>query len=61
MSLRKNRASVVITVAPDEIPREFVTVKTYESPNKKLIEEAIKTGSIDWAEMRSTGNHLVIK
>ena len=61
ISLRKNRSSVVIAIPHDEVPREFMTIKTYESPNKKAIEEAVKAGQVEWAELRSTGNHLVIK
>jgi hypothetical protein len=61
ISLRKNRPSVMIHLPPELIPKEYVTVKTYETPNKKAIEEAVKEGTINWAELRSSGNHLVVK
>lgn len=61
ISLRKNRPSVLTHIPPELMPEEYVTVKTVRNPNKKLIEQGIKDGVINWAEMQSSGNHLIVK
>ena len=60
VSLRKNPPSLKLKCDPDLIPDEFVTIKTTRSPNNEAIREAVKTGSVDWATLESSGNYLVI-
>ena len=57
LKIQKNPPSVHIF---GEVPKEYLTVKVVESPDKKAIKELIQNGGCDFAEIQQ-GTRLVIK